>query len=78
MAGPRTANVVIRLADAARQWHDGELPPALGKWSEGYIVLRGTWCEPIGHERLNEINRRLAEVHRLRREQVSSKAQVTA
>ena len=76
--GPRTANVVIRIAESAGEWHEGELMPAIGKWSEGYIVLRGTWCEPIGHERLNVINRRLAEVHRQRRQQEGSNQQVTA
>lgn len=75
--GPRTANVVIRISEAAKQWHEGELTPTVGKWSEGYIVLRGTWCEPIGHERLNKINRRLAEVHRLRRDQNNPNTQVT-
>ena len=75
-SGPRTANVVIRIAESANQWHQGELAPAVGKWSEGYIVLRGTWCEPIGHDRLNELNRRLAEIHRLQRKQGSTNAQV--
>ena len=63
-SGPRTANVVVRLAETAKQWHDREVASALGQWEDGYIVLRGTWCEPIGHERLNEINKRLTEVRR--------------
>ena len=76
--GPRSANVVIRIAEAAKKWHEGKLSPVIGKWSEGYIVLRGTWCEPIGHERLNQINHRLAEVHRKRRNMDTTSAQVTA
>ena len=77
-AGPRTANVVIRLAEAAKEWHEGKINPLVGKWSEGYIVLRGTWCEPIGHPRLNEMNHRLAEVHRERRQKSTEHPQVTA
>ena len=66
-AGPRAANVVIRLAEAETQWHEREMNSNVGKWSEGYIVLRGMWCEPIGHQRLNAVNHRLAEVRRARR-----------
>lgn len=65
--GPQTANVVVRLADRAAEWHNRTVRPDVGKWSDGYIILRGAWCEPISHERLNELNRRLAEIHRQRR-----------
>lgn len=63
-AGPKTANVVVRLAEAASDWHDRKIRPDLGKWYDGYIVIRGTWCEPVSHERLNELNHRLAQVRR--------------
>ena len=76
--GPRTANVVIRIAESAEGWQQGNLAPAIGRWSEGYIVLRGTWCEPIGHERLNVINHRLAEVRRDRRQQAPQEKQVAS
>lgn len=75
---PRAANVVIRLSESATQWHNGELSPSIGKWSDGYIVLSGTWCEPISHERLNEINRRLTQVHRERRESADTTQRVNA
>jgi len=75
--GPQTANVVIRISEAAKDWHNRDMPPTLGRWSDGYIVLRGTWCEPIGHERLNIINRRLAEVRRQRRSAAENSTQVT-
>ena len=75
---PRAANVVIRLSESATQWHHGELSPSIGKWSDGYIVLSGTWCEPIGHERLNEMNRRLSQVHRERRASTEPTKRVNA
>ncbi len=70
-AGPKTANVVVRLAEAAPQWHERKIRPDLGKWYDGYIVIRGTWCEPVSHERLNVLNHRLAEIRRDSRRQES-------
>ena len=76
--GPRAANVVVRLAEAASDWHHRELSAAVDKWENGYIVLSGTTCEPISHERLNVINRRLAEVRRGRRDAQLEEAKVTS
>ncbi len=63
----RSRTVVIRLAEAATQWHDLPIRTALGQWQEAYIILRGTWCEPLTPEIFKRLNRRLAEVHRERR-----------
>ena len=59
-----TAAVVIRLAESASAWSHREVKPALGKWCEGYITIRGTWCERLDIAKVNRLNQRLAEVQR--------------
>jgi hypothetical protein len=56
--------VIVRLAEAAHEWHHRDIKPALGHWCEGYITIRGTWCEPITPELMRKLNARLVEVHR--------------
>lgn len=67
----RSRTVVVRLAEAATEWHARPTRPAWGLWREGYIIVRGTWCEPLSPEVFQQLNRRLAEVHRDRRAQLS-------
>ena len=38
--------------------------PRLGSWEHGYIVVRGTWCEPINREVIKGLNKRLVAAHR--------------
>jgi hypothetical protein len=57
-----TAALVVRLADSAPEWSHVEAHPALGRWCDGYITIRGTWCEPLSLEFVNRLNARLAEV----------------
>lgn len=57
-----TATVVVRLAESAVQWHHKEVKPTLGHWCDGYITIRGTWCEHLNRERVNRLNRCLSEV----------------
>ena len=54
-----TASVVIKLADSAPDWARREVKPALGKWCEGYITLRGTWCEPLNVDVICRLNQQL-------------------
>jgi hypothetical protein len=61
-------SVVVRLAESAKEWHARPTIAAWGDWQDGYITIRGTWCEPIDPEVLKELNHRLATVHRQRRE----------
>ena len=63
----KTSNIIVRLAEAAPQWHQRDIPATFGKWAEGYIILSGTWCEPITFDLLRQLNGRLAAVHRARR-----------
>jgi hypothetical protein len=60
----KSRTVIIRLAEAATQWHDLPIQSAFGESRESYIILRGTWCEPLTVDVLKRLNRRLAEVHR--------------
>lgn len=64
----QAANVIVRLAEKAAAWRSGPAQPALGKWSDSYITIRGAWCEPIDGDLVNRMNAQLAEVHRLRRQ----------
>jgi len=43
----QTRTIVVRLAEKAEDWARREVKPALGSWCEGYITIRGTWCEPL-------------------------------
>ena len=58
------SNIVVRLAEAARKWHQVEVKPALGKWCDGYITIHGTWCEPIDSDFIKQLNSRLVQVKR--------------
>ncbi len=62
-AGLRTSNLVIRLDEKAMQWHEIEVKPALGRWTEGYITINGAWCEPLTLEVVQRLNTRLHEVN---------------
>ena len=62
-----TQNIIVRLAESAVDWKHRDVPDKYGHWCEGYITLRGAWCEPITKDRMAALNRRLAEVHRERK-----------
>jgi hypothetical protein len=64
---PETQNVIVRLAESATEWKHRDVKPAFGHWCEGYITIRGAWCEPITPELMKNLNARLAEVHRERK-----------
>ena len=56
--------VVVRLAEKAEAWRRGRIHPLVGSWCDGYIILRGTFCEPLSVEVVHRLNRLLAESHR--------------
>lgn len=56
-----TATVVVRLAESANDWKNVDVKPALGRWCDGYIVVRGTWSEPIDAKLIQQLNTKLAE-----------------
>lgn len=62
-----TTTLVIRLADRAVDWSHRSVHPILGSWCDGYITIRGTWCEPLSVELVNRLNQRLHEVTRARK-----------
>jgi hypothetical protein len=64
---PETQNVIIRLAESATNWKHRDVKPAIGLWCEGYITIRGSWCEPITPEIMRKLNHRLAEIQRERK-----------
>jgi len=68
-ARAETVTVVIRLAEKAEAWRRGRIHPLIGSWCDGYIVLRGTFCEPLTVDVVNRLNHLLAEAHRKLREE---------
>lgn len=79
MTGPRgeepdedqqdqTSNVVVRLSESVPELHRRDVDKRLGHWCDGYIVIRGTHCEPLSAEVLGGLNRRLVQAHRELRE----------
>ncbi|HJN12684.1 MAG: hypothetical protein QGG09_08995 [Pirellulaceae bacterium] len=64
---PESATIVVRLAESAVDWKQVEVKPSLGLWRDGYITIRGTWCEPINADCMKQLNNRLVETHRQQR-----------
>lgn len=60
----KSVNLIARLSQRDTQWHQRDVKTALGRWEEGYITVRGTWCEPITQDVIRRLNRRLTEVKR--------------
>ena len=69
--GPETSNLVVRLAEAEKDWHQKSCRPQIGHWCDGYITLRGTWCEPLHRELIGNLNRLLVAAHREVREETA-------
>ncbi|HTN75392.1 MAG TPA: hypothetical protein VL096_09100 [Pirellulaceae bacterium] len=63
----KSRTVVVRLALDAPQWHNLPLKSAFGEWRDAYILLRGTWCEPLTPAVIKRLNQTLAEVRRQQR-----------
>ncbi len=57
-----TLSVVVRLAERAEPWRQGSVNPLLAQWRDGYITLRGEWCEPLDGPLLQQLNQRLLAV----------------
>jgi hypothetical protein len=57
-----TVNLVARLSQRATDWAHREVKHALGNWCDGYITIRGTWCEPLNVDVIRRLNHRLKEV----------------
>jgi hypothetical protein len=58
----KTINLVARLSQRQVEWANLDVKQALGSWSDGYVTIRGTWCEPLNPELVRRLNRRLKEV----------------
>lgn len=65
----KTRSIVVRLAEAAIDWHQRDVRPELGRWCDGYITIRGTWCEPMGPVLVKKMNSQLATIHRQQRQE---------
>lgn len=74
----RTVNLVARLSQKHPQWAQREVNAALGRWHDGYVSIRGTWCEPLTNELIRRLNRRLREVTAAARTAKSLQEQVVA
>jgi len=59
---PQTVNLVARLARRNTEWSSRPVKEALGRWDDSYVVIRGSWCEPLDGEVIRRLNRRLKEV----------------
>jgi hypothetical protein len=55
-------NLVARLSQKAPEWEKVDVKPAIGRWCEGYVTIRGMWCEPLNGEVVRRLNRRLREI----------------
>jgi hypothetical protein len=73
---PESRNVVVRLAERASQFQKHPVKPSLGSWEEGYIVVRGTWAEPVNKDLFRRLNRRLIEIHRLQNKSFENGANI--
>jgi len=55
-------NLVARLSRRHTEWARQPVKPSLGNWCEGYVTIRGIWCERLDGELIRRLNRRLKEV----------------
>jgi hypothetical protein len=58
----KTVNLVARLARRHTDWAQRDVRPVFGNWSDSYVTVRGTWCEPLDVELVRRLNHRLKEV----------------
>jgi hypothetical protein len=58
-----TVNLIARISQKAPHWAQVVVKPALGAWCDGYVTVRGAWCETLTAEVIRKLNRRLREVH---------------
>ena len=58
-----SVNLVARLSQRHPEWAQRDVKRALGHWCDGYITIRGTWCEPLTVEVIRRLNRRLHEIN---------------
>jgi hypothetical protein len=58
----RTMNLVARLSQRQPEWAQQSVKPGIGNWSDGYVTIRGAWCEPLNNDVVRRLNRRLKEV----------------
>lgn len=72
--GAVAANVVVRLAEAQKSWHARDINQWLGVWAEGYITVRGLWCENIDQDLLKDMNHNLMTAKRERRKAQSERS----
>ena len=61
-----TTTFILRLAESAEEWSHREVKPSLGRWCDGYVTIRGTWCEPLSVDLARRLNQRLADVQSAR------------
>ncbi len=59
-----TVNLVARISQRAPEWAKQNVKPALGRWCDGYVTIRGTWCEPLTGQVIRRLNKLLGEVTR--------------
>jgi hypothetical protein len=57
-----TMNLVARISQRATEWACQDVKQSLGNWCDGYVTIRGLWCEPLEADLIRRLNRRLAEV----------------
>jgi hypothetical protein len=55
----QSRNLVIKLADRAADWIKRPVDPRIASWCDGYVTLRGAWCEPLSSELVQRLNDRL-------------------
>jgi hypothetical protein len=63
-----SVNLVARLSQKAPEWAHMPVKESLGHWCEGYVTIRGTWCEPLSGEVIRRLNHRLRQLHDAGRE----------
>ena len=68
-------NLIARLSRKAPEWASREVKPALGRWCDGYVTIRGAWCEPLSGATVGRLNRRLGELSRAAKEDADTQVE---
>ncbi|HZZ29825.1 MAG TPA: hypothetical protein VFE46_17650 [Pirellulales bacterium] len=61
-------NLVLRVAERAKDFQHREVKAMLGRWDDGYVTIHGAWCEPLTLDVVQRLNARLAQAQQFKKE----------
>lgn len=66
-AKQQTITLIVRISERAEEWSHVEVHHLLAAWCDSHVTIRGTWCERLSVQVVNQLNQQLAQVQQQRR-----------